>query len=41
MDDGTHRFRDLVNTDNLEYFDKIAGYLEGTDEYRARYDISG
>lgn len=41
LEDGTHKFRNLINEDNLGYFDQVASYLEGSNEYRDKYDTSG
>jgi hypothetical protein len=40
LDDGTHRYRAVANSDNMSYFDKVANYLKDKDN-RGNYDISG
>ena len=40
-DDGTKAYRSLINTDEMKLFDDIAAYLNGDDNYRSGYDVTG
>ena len=40
-DDGSKTYRSLPNTDEMNFFDEVAAYLAGDDEYRSGYDVTG
>jgi hypothetical protein len=40
-DDGTRSYRSLPNSDEIKLFDDIAAYLNGDEDYRSKYDVSG